>query len=261
MEWRASCPQYIGNHEPRSDVIQVRAADAWQLGHDASRGSEVSHQESPVGTTGFHPQDILLQRREFDLRITQNRFVCKTATPWVLALILLTPCVTSAQTKALNHKVVWKPGEYKGLVVGKSTLTDARRVFGKEIWQGSQPDGCSRTRIHTLQLGGNDSDTVEITAQRNTITGISIQLKTPLSRDEAVSRFGKHFQITRYATDECKGCGGSAPLCVSPKGDTEVMEYPSHGFFLWPDSYGGLTSVEYTSKPASSAKCSCKGKN
>lgn len=157
-----------------------------------------------------------------------------------------------------ENKRTWKPATYRGLTMGKSKVSNMRRVFGtpkrsevfnkgkynQEVWY--YYDGVWEF-LGTLRVVVNKAGTIQ---------AIDMQ-PTDLTKEAAIKHFGADHVITRYDFDSCLGDEESAPLFESPHGSVLFIEYRNRGIAISVDGNGKVNDVSYVSGPigAETSKC------
>jgi hypothetical protein len=181
----------------------------------------------------------------------------------LLITVLQTSGAQDTAKKLSNSpsKETWRPGIYRGLVVGKSTQADMLRILGKPSWSGYEPDVEIKKghMSYSYSNQGEFSGEAVVYVTWGTIRGITLEPKESIPRSVAIKRFGTDFIIRRYSADDCLNKGGSSPIYQDPKGAIKILEYPARGLVLNVDQYGyDIGSVSYTDGPPGSPDSRCK---
>ncbi|GEM_PF-5325808 len=157
-----------------------------------------------------------------------------------------------------KEKGKWQIGEYKGLIMGKSTREDMLRILG-------EPKECVFFKEHNAEWCYFRDETefkakvmVSINKKKNKISFVQISPDTWLAINEAIGLFGDDFVFTQYAFDDCLGDWDSAPLYEAPNApDIEYMEYRKKGIALSLTENKQIREFEYISEPIGSPKSRC----
>jgi len=151
----------------------------------------------------------------------------------------------------------FRPAQFRGLTMGKSTIADAERLLGKPETILRKPDA---TWIYYKDLGPAPGR-VEIIADTKTAVIESVNVyPTDLPMEKAKAIFGPAFKIISYDFDTCLAFGGSAPLFESKDGQFDFVAYADQGIAI--RSFAKNTrSIEYLSKPIGPKQSRCRGKN
>jgi hypothetical protein len=122
--------------------------------------------------------------------------------------------------RVLNDRAnnrTWGHGEFRGLVVGRSTGVDMRRVLGPPDTTAN-PDGQSDDDPNgeLLNYYGGVGDvlgrlTVSVAKKTDLIVSMDF-VPDEMALKDVTARFGKDYILVRYAFDECLGDEESAPI-------------------------------------------------
>lgn len=165
--------------------------------------------------------------------------------------ITLAFSLAAADAQPARKLTPWKAGAFRGLIIGRSTESDMRRVLGN-------PDATDdKTKDPSLVLyryngKGDLQGTLEVAVRRRdkVISNIAENLPVALPRTPAYKRFGDDYRVRHYAFAECAAREGLAPLYHDTNGPIEMIEYPQRGLVLALDKYGyDIASIIYTSQP------------
>ena len=102
---------------------------------------------------------------------------------------------------------------------------------------------------------------VEIVANSRTgvIDMINVYPTESLNAEDVQKRFGRGFEMTRYAFDMCLDFGGEGPIYKSPTGNLEFLESRSRGIWMYLDN-GRVSYIAYMSRPLGAEESQCAGK-
>jgi hypothetical protein len=142
----------------------------------------------------------------------------------VVVFAMTMPFAAGSQTPASN---LWKPANYRGLIMGKSTRADVLRVLGKPKWIGKEED----TVVPIMEYEVVDPVPGKLTVfvHKGTLDSVALSPTKPMLKDDIIRLFGHHYRTVHYSTDDCLDDGGAAPLFEDPKGPFEHMEFRSRG--------------------------------
>ncbi|HWZ98560.1 MAG TPA: hypothetical protein VN025_12445 [Candidatus Dormibacteraeota bacterium] len=148
----------------------------------------------------------------------------------------------------------WQPATYRGLLVGKSSIDDVRRVLGKpkQLTRGE----ASRAPILIYSVVDPISGRLEVLVEDGKLKMLMLYPKDPLTQKEVIRLFGETFQITRYSFDECLNQGGNLPVYEDPDGQIEEMEYRQLGIAI--SLYEGVPQeIQYLGGPLGPTRSRC----
>lgn len=146
----------------------------------------------------------------------------------------------------------WRPGNYRGLVVGRSTQGDMFRLLGKpERVEGfGNRKDINQEIWYTYQIQTAPSGVLTVAVNKRTRTIIQLFLSPDnLSKDEAIRIFGNEYITTRY--DFCPGFEDKdvAPIYESPQGEAVYIEYRPRGIALSINYRDQVDNILFVSKP------------
>ena len=177
----------------------------------------------------------------------------------ILATVLLAGLFFQAGLRSQSQKhatKTWVPGVYHGLVMGKSTRNDVRRVLGKPEWEGNESD----TGVPIISYTASDlvPGTLVVYLRRGILAGMTLYPKGTVTGKDIVRMFGSDYVIGRYEADNCFDDSGAAPIYESATGSIKYMEYRKRGLVIsfYRDEVDGIMFVERLSVPARSR---CQG--
>lgn len=151
----------------------------------------------------------------------------------------------------------FRPAQFRGLTMGKSTIADVTRLLGKPEMILKKPDD---TWIYYRDLGPAPGE-VEITADTKITVIESVNVyPNDLTLEKAKAILGPAFKMIRYEFDSCLAFGGAAPLFESKDGQFEFVVYAAQGIVIRPDGVK-VRAIEYRSKPPGTKQSRCQGKN
>jgi hypothetical protein len=124
----------------------------------------------------------------------------------------------------------WRPAVYRGLVLGKSSVADVRRVLGEpeQVVRGET----SRGPIMVYSAADPIPGRLEVITEGGKLKMLILHSKVSLTQKEVIRLFGADFQTTRYSFDECLNLGGNSPVYEDPDGKIEQMEYRQRGIAI-----------------------------
>ena len=146
----------------------------------------------------------------------------------------------------------WRPGNYRSLVVGKSTQGDMFRLLGSpervEVFGTPKDVNQEIWNIYQTQTAPAGALTVAVEKRTGTIVEIILAPEN-LSREEALRIFGDDYITTRY--DICPGFEekDDAPIYESPQGAAKYVEYRGRGIALVVNYRDQVDNILYVSKP------------
>lgn len=144
----------------------------------------------------------------------------------------------------------WRAATYRGLTVGKSTLTMAKRIFGKPKWIVPEADRVELDPDPSLHYGYDKGGVfpgklVIIVGERSKrVQAISNQPEK-LSKEEAIRHFGNDYVIGRYSFCPDFDNEPSEPIYEDPSGTITQIEYRNRGIVLYTDAEGEVSEILY----------------
>jgi hypothetical protein len=156
---------------------------------------------------------------------------------------------------AAQQRNAWRPGQFKGLVAGKSTRMDVARVFGASV-----PKKVARIELYEYSGKGDFSAdvTVEVARTTGVVETITERFSPNITRTQARKKFGEKYNEVQYSVAECPHEGMNALAYRDPKGPIGLIEYPQQGLVLWPNQEGfDIAAVLYLAKPLPKRKPKC----
>jgi hypothetical protein len=144
----------------------------------------------------------------------------------------------------------WHTARYRGLIVGRSSVSDLLRILGKpkEI---STPEGQSKStarhNVYFFPDAGEFSGPLTVDVDKRTRRVIGIECKPDyLTKDDAIKHFGAGYVETRYTS-----CGDDsdevAPLYEALDGQLLYVEYRERGIAICIGYANQVSSIEYLS--------------
>ncbi|MDP9159174.1 MAG: hypothetical protein M3O09_02960 [Acidobacteriota bacterium] len=163
-------------------------------------------------------------------------------------ILLLTPVVLAGLVSTSNGQErassVWKPGVYKSLRTGVSTMHDAVRKLGKPKLK-TVPEGPNDPKLwqwHYEQRA--DVTCCDLLFRNGVPEEITLNLGN-VEQSKAVQMFGGRFIKARFSDDYTREEGGSAPLCEDANGDQLLLLDPTRGLSLWVESDGKVSAATF----------------
>jgi hypothetical protein len=163
-----------------------------------------------------------------------------------------------ASNVAINDEQVsrdWGNANYRGLIIGKSTRADLRRIFGRLTWAGNpagqskkDPDQETWYEYESNEKPlGQHTITVAVSKKSGKIASLWLSPES-LSKAEAIKYYGTDYVVTRYTF--CEGFEGEdAPIYESEDGQLLYLEYRSRGIALKVNYLDKVEEIVYVSKP------------
>jgi len=149
---------------------------------------------------------------------------------------------------------VWRPAVYRGLVVGKSSVAELKKVLGKPeriVHSEGTP-----TPLMVYSVTDPVPGRLEVLTGGGKLKLLMLYPKEPPTRKDVTRIFGPDFRITRYSFDECLDLGGSYPAYEDPDGPIEQIEYRERGIAL--ATYQGQVEViQYLAGPFGTTHSRC----
>jgi hypothetical protein len=169
--------------------------------------------------------------------------------------LVLTSTDTSRR-KAHNQSQVirrkqpqWQAATFRRLVVGKSKLEDALRIFGPPQWSGPEADRDNSDPdppfVYEYESGGEFPGKLSIiVGERSKIIFEIANYPKNLFEGSAIRHFGPDYIISRY--DFCPDVYNTvAPIYESPDGEIKYIKYHKRGIVLLVDDFGSVEAVLY----------------
>jgi len=192
--------------------------------------------------------------------------------------VLLTLALAFSQAAAVKTDAgKWGAGNFRGLIIGKSTRADVLRRFGKPRWSQTKPeDKEEKEREEKERTGDRDRGEHRVTwssyesigelpgitnIATDTRTGVIIRIDffpERLTRDEAIARFGPNYIVTRYELDRCGRDEDRESLYESPNGSLLTLEYRPRGVALVIQSNDLVSTIRYVNAPLGSLRSKCQ---
>lgn len=160
---------------------------------------------------------------------------------------------------SLENKRTWQAATYRGLTMGKSKVSDMRRVFGAPKRSEVFNKGKSDQEVWYCYDGiWEFPGTLRVVVNKaRTIQAIDMQ-PTDLTKEAVIKHFGPDHVITRYDFDSCLGDEESAPLFESPHGSVVFIEYRNRGIAISVGGTGKVNEIRYVSEPIGAESSKCK---
>lgn len=155
-----------------------------------------------------------------------------------------------------QDNVKWTPTEYVGLLAGKSTYEDVKKLFGKPRWEGSNDEKAFESDSELeilLQYSGNakGKESIEVVTGEETkiVKAFSVRPYPGITKQEAITKFGPdYFEI---------GSGESMCITGNKKGPSEkklefpmMLVYPNKGMYVLIDEDNKVNHFGFTYKCA-----------
>lgn len=151
----------------------------------------------------------------------------------------------------------FSPAVFAGLTLGRASVTDCIRKLGKPADQITDNSGIQW--LYYKDIGGI-SGNVEVLAEVNTGTIDSVVVyPTSMSLEELHQRFGRNYQIVRYAHDLCLERADGAPMYEDKNGPLEYFVYAKQSIAVQQESQT-VTSIQYLKQPLGRKQSRCRPK-
>ncbi|MGE5111921.1 MAG: hypothetical protein ACM3JB_13755 [Acidobacteriaceae bacterium] len=163
--------------------------------------------------------------------------------------------LSSSIAVAQGRSAAWKPGEFSGLVAGKSTRKDVIRMLG-----ANEPRREKLQETYTYSGKGDFSSTLIIEVNRATgvVDTITEQFSPNITRTQAHKKYGNDYREVQYSIADCPHEGVNPLAYRDPKGLVELIEYPQKGLILWPNREGfDIAAAVYLARPLPGKKPAC----
>ncbi len=159
---------------------------------------------------------------------------------------------------AAQQRNAWTPGEWQGIVAGKSTRKDVVRVLGANTAKATP-------HLETYSYPGKGDFGASVIVEVNRGTGvvktITERFSPNITRTQARKKFGERYNEVQYSIADCPHEGINALLYRDPKGPIGLIEYPQQGLVLWPNGQGfDIAAALYLAKPLPVNKPICAKK-
>jgi hypothetical protein len=154
----------------------------------------------------------------------------------------------------------WRPAQLQGLIVGKSRRSDMLRRLGQPKWTRSHDSGEKGEERQTFshyEAGGDFAGSLTVVLNKNGLIERIDFFPAKLSRDEAVSRYGADYAVTRYALEPC-GDEDEESLYESTNGPLTYLEYRSRGIAIALGNQNMVTKISYVARPIGHPQSTCK---
>lgn len=149
----------------------------------------------------------------------------------------------------------WKPGEFRGLIAGKSSRKDVIRVLG-----ATTPKTSENLDIYSYPGKGDFGANIMIEVNHATgmVQTITERFSPNITRTQARKKYGERYNEVQYSIAECPYEGVNAPAYRDPNGPIGLIEYPQQGLVLWPNKEGfDIAAALYLAKPLPRKKPVC----
>jgi len=143
----------------------------------------------------------------------------------------------------------WKPGQYKGLIVGKSKYNDIVRIMGKPISIGPMVERDESSKDPSLyiqygNIGEFDGELAFVIGEKSRILFAIINYPSNLSLTSAIAHYGDNYRKRQLAFcpwDEWT----SKPYYETPDGNIVRIDYPDLGISISIDEAEKVTHIVY----------------
>ncbi|NOT60934.1 MAG: hypothetical protein HOP19_12015 [Acidobacteria bacterium] len=171
---------------------------------------------------------------------------------WVLlfySLFVFVPLSVLLQVQAQRSK--WKAAHYRGVIVGKSFIAEALKLFGKpysvSLEADHDVDDPDTPLLYQYQQGGDFQGSLDFVVDKRSKRILEIRV-TPdhLTKERAITHFGRDYIQRRYSF--CPDVDDTAaPIYEDPTGDVIQIEYPHKGIILSVNGENEVTNIAYVS--------------
>jgi hypothetical protein len=184
------------------------------------------------------------------LRVVRTLGFCLAA----LAVVACT--IANAQQKASR---TWRPGQYRGLVTGKSTTKEVVRVFGNPSWQGKplEVPEVPGEEEWSYKLPTPQGECCDLYFKNDVLKSINLKLNR-MQSSEAERLFGPGFGPVRFSAKVDGSETGSGLLCEDTRGDITMLLNPQKGLSLSVDGHGVVHEAVYSDTRPGSRNCGVK---
>ena len=193
----------------------------------------------------------------------------------VIAALATNSCLTNPTSKGVqnlqngNEKAIvsdeWKPGVFKGLIVGKSSRSDVLKTLGDPISTGNAGDDLPKTSTDTgivdeySYVDGFRGKLVVTSSKKTKLVTSIVIYPDDLALKDVTPLYGDRYTKTRYSFVQCTGDAGSSAIKESKKGDLEFIEFRSSGIVIDANNpEQKVKSIEYVGGPIGINEPSCK---
>jgi hypothetical protein len=175
-----------------------------------------------------------------------------------LYLVSVVACVTIACAQQSSGSK-WQPGQYRGLVTGKSTTKDVVRVLGLPSWQGKpiEVPEVPGEEEWSYKLPTPQGECCDLFFKNGVLKSVSLRLDG-MQSSEAERLFGPGFGPVRFSAKDDGSETGSSPICEDPKGDIVMLLNSEKGLSLSVDGRGVVQEAVYSDARPGSRHCSVK---
>jgi hypothetical protein len=169
----------------------------------------------------------------------------------ILVAVLLCPLLLHSQQMR-----GWHPGEYRGLIMGKSTSHDLVRIFGQPSWRG-QPQEVPETsgaEEWTYTIATQQGECCDVYLRDGVVESLTLRLHA-LTTADAEKLLDGNFVEVRFSTVQDRPQTGSGRLCEDSKGDTTLLLNASKGLSLWLDSNRRVNEAVFSVEQPGHSSC------
>lgn len=184
-------------------------------------------------------------------------FPAKNTATLFLTVILLFAAVAGQTGQASRQ---WRPATYRGITVGKSKLANMLRAWGPPKWSRNSKRDSEEEQVTWTNYEKVGEFAGPTTVVSDTRTGVITRINfypDRLTKEQAITHFGKGYVVTRYAFDSCLDEEDSEPIYESLNGPLISVEYRARGIAISVGNNDMVTKISYVSGPIGSAKSRC----
>ncbi len=167
-----------------------------------------------------------------------------------LSWLLLAAAGLSAQ-----QRPEWKPGNFRGLLTGKSTRKDVTRALGAATPKKGR-------HIETYMYPGKGDFGANVIVEVNSATGvvetITERFSPNITRTQARKKYGDNYKEIQYSIADCPHESANALVYRDPNGPIGLLVYSQQGIVLWPNEEGfDIAAALYLAKPLPNKRPVC----
>lgn len=171
------------------------------------------------------------------------------------AILVLSLLVFAGDSLSAQQNRPWKPGDFRGLVAGKSTRKDVVRGLGT-----ATPKKGRLLDTYVYEGKGDFGANVIVEVRRATgvIETITERFSPNITRTQARKKYGEDFREIQYSIADCPREGVNTLAYQDPNGPIGLLVYSQQGIVLWPNEEGfDIAAALYLPKPLPSKRPVC----
>ncbi len=169
---------------------------------------------------------------------------------------------TPVDDKLASTSDRWQVADFRGLKMGKATVSDMRKVLGEPLETADLDSvGDKDSVVYHYASKEEIIGKIVVWVDKKTQTIQTIEIRPDsMSKKEVLEFFGENYVITKYVMKKCPGDPFDAgTLFEAPDGNIEVIEYRDKGIAidLFTDN-NEVQSISYISEPLGSKAKNCQ---